>query len=69
MNAMQEQLSRLNKAITMKCSVFIATCADGYIATVDGGVDWLDSSGNKDADTQAELPRVLFYAVTCCLLS
>lgn len=25
----------------MKCSVYIATSADGYIATPDGGVDWL----------------------------
>ena len=34
----------------MKCSVFIATSADGYIATRDGRVDWLHSAGNSDAD-------------------
>ncbi|AGH80868.1 bifunctional deaminase-reductase domain-containing protein [Psychromonas sp. CNPT3] len=34
----------------MKCSVFIATSADGYIATLDGGVDWLHTAGNLDAD-------------------
>ena len=34
----------------MKCSVYIATSADGYIATTDGGVDWLHSAGNTDAD-------------------
>jgi len=34
----------------MKCSVYIATSADGYIATADGGVDWLDTAGNADAD-------------------
>lgn len=34
----------------MKCSVYIATSADGYIATRDGGVDWLDTAGNPEAD-------------------
>lgn len=34
----------------MKCSVYIATSADGYIATPDGSVEWLHSSGKKDAD-------------------
>lgn len=34
----------------MKCSVFIATSADGYIATHDGGVDWLHTAGNLEAD-------------------
>ncbi|MEP5570078.1 MAG: dihydrofolate reductase family protein [Halioglobus sp.] len=34
----------------MKCSVYIATSADGYIATVDGGVDWLDSAGNAETE-------------------
>lgn len=34
----------------MKCSVYIATSADGYIATPDGGVDWLHSAGKGEAD-------------------
>lgn len=34
----------------MKCSVYIATSADGYIATRDGGVDWLHTAGNPEAD-------------------
>jgi len=34
----------------MKCSVYIATSADGYIATLDGGVDWLYTAGNPEAD-------------------
>jgi dihydrofolate reductase len=34
----------------MKCSAYIATSADGYIATPDGGVDWLHSAGNSEAD-------------------
>ena len=30
----------------MKCSAFIATSVDGFIATKDGGVDWLHTAGN-----------------------
>lgn len=30
----------------MKCSAFIAMSTDGYIAALDGGVDWLESAGN-----------------------
>ncbi|MCL1048472.1 dihydrofolate reductase family protein [Shewanella abyssi] len=38
------------KSSAIKCSVYIATSADGYIATTDGGVDWLHTAGNTDAD-------------------
>lgn len=34
----------------MKCSVFIATSVDGFIAKKDGGVDWLHTSGNSEVD-------------------
>jgi len=34
----------------MKFCVFIATSADGYIATPDGGVEWLETAGRKDID-------------------
>ena len=34
----------------MKCSVYIAASVDGYIASPDGGVDWLDTAGNVAAD-------------------
>ena len=34
----------------MKCSVFITTSADGYIATEDGGVEWLETAGNANAE-------------------
>ncbi len=35
---------------SMEFSVFIATSADGYIATTDGDVEWLHEAGNPDAD-------------------
>lgn len=38
----------------MKCSVFIATSADGYIATLKGSVDWLQSAGNVNADMHVD---------------
>ena len=38
----------------MKCSVYIATSADGYIATPDVGVDWLHTAGNLEADMDSE---------------
>lgn len=30
----------------MKCSAYIATSVDGFIATKEGGVDWLHTAGN-----------------------
>ena len=38
----------------MKCSVYIATSVDGYIATPEGGVDWLHTSGNLEVDMGSE---------------
>ena len=36
----------------MKCSVFIATSLDGFIASEDGGIDWLNEAGDASADMQ-----------------
>jgi len=38
----------------MKCSVYIATSVDGYIATPDGDVDWLHTAGNLQAEMGSE---------------
>ncbi|MBT5529427.1 MAG: dihydrofolate reductase [Cytophagia bacterium] len=38
----------------MKCSVYIATSVDGFIAKPDGNVDWLHTAGNLDADMGIE---------------
>lgn len=35
----------------MKCSVYIATSVDGFIARNDGSVDWLETAGNPNAGT------------------
>ena len=45
----------------MKCSIYIATSADGYIATPDGSVDWLHTAGNLHAD-MSKTPDMGFNA-------
>ena len=39
----------------MKCSAFIAVSADGYIATLDGEVEWLESAGNPQTGDGEQL--------------
>ena len=54
----------------MRCSVYIATSADGYIATLDGGVDWLHTAGNPDADMGTEDMGLSAYmnSVDCMIM-
>jgi dihydrofolate reductase len=54
----------------MKCSVFIASSADGYIATDDGGVEWLESAGNPDVDMgeQADMGFGSYIADVDCMV-
>ena len=55
---------------TMKCSVFIATSADGYIATNDGGVEWLETAGVADADMSdcADMGFASYIASVDCMI-
>ena len=54
----------------MKCTVFIATRLDGYIATPDGGVDWLDHVGDQSADLgeDADMGFVALMESVDCLI-
>jgi dihydrofolate reductase len=54
----------------MKCSVFIATSADGYIATEDGGVEWLEKAGKANADmgNQADMGFLTYIASVDCMV-
>jgi dihydrofolate reductase len=54
----------------MKCSVFIATSADGYIATLDDGIDWLETSGKRDVDLgeEADMGFNSFIASVDCMI-
>lgn len=54
----------------MKCSAFIATSVDGFIATDDGGVDWLHSAGNTEADMagQEDMGVAHYLASIDCMI-
>lgn len=54
----------------MKCSVYIATSLDGFIAKNDGSVDWLHAAGNSNADMgdQADMGFAKFMASVDCLI-
>jgi dihydrofolate reductase len=54
----------------MKCSVFIATSADGYIATKGGGVEWLDTAGKSDVDmgNDSDMGFVNYMASVDCMI-
>ena len=54
----------------MKCSVFIATSADGYIATNEDGVEWLETSGKLEVDLgdQSDMGFQRFIASIDCMI-
>ncbi|MEX0283592.1 MAG: dihydrofolate reductase family protein [Paracoccaceae bacterium] len=54
----------------MKCSAYIATSADGFIARPDGSVDWLDSAGEPEKGTDAPgyVDFATFFATVDCMI-
>lgn len=54
----------------MRCSVYIATSVDGFIAKKDGSVDWLHTAGNPEADmgVQADMGFAKYMASVDCLI-
>ncbi|QFU23187.1 dihydrofolate reductase family protein [Shewanella eurypsychrophilus] len=54
----------------MKCSVFIATSVDGFIAKNDGNVDWLHTAGNLEADMgeHADMGMTEYMASVDCMI-
>lgn len=46
----------------LKCSSYIATSVDGYIATQDGGVDWLENAGNPESGNRKPVGDAGFTA-------
>lgn len=54
----------------MKCSVYIATSVDGFIARKDGNVDWLHTAGNPEADMgeHADMGFADYMSSTDCMI-
>lgn len=53
----------------MKCSAYIATSADGFIARADGRVDWLETAGNPDAgEGEGYIDFTTYMATVDCMI-
>lgn len=45
----------------MKCSIFIAPSVDGYIATEDGGVHWLETVGKPVSEVESSSDVMKYF--------
>lgn len=52
----------------MKCSVFIATSLDGFIARKDGSVDWLMAAGSESDEGEDHGYKAFFDSVDCMIM-
>jgi len=55
---------------SMKCSSYIATSADGFIARNDGSVDWLETAGKPEAGTGGDpyIDMASYMATVDCMI-
>lgn len=53
----------------MKCSVYIAATADGFIARKDGGIDWLETAGDPEKGVgEGYIDIETFIATVDCMI-
>lgn len=52
----------------IKCSVFIATSADGFIATPDGGIDWLMEAAGDSGQVEIGVSMESFMQSVDCMV-
>ncbi len=54
----------------MKCSVFIATSVDGFIARANGSIDWLQTAGQQGGDMgeQADMGFKDYFSSVDCII-